>query len=72
MRRRSASSPAVVLLDLRLPDADGIDLLPRVKALAPAARIVIMTGYASFPTAVLAIKAGANGYLAKPWPTSAV
>jgi two-component system, NtrC family, response regulator AtoC len=59
-------APAVVLLDLRLPDADGIEFLPRVKELAPAARIVIMTGYASFATAVLAIKAGASDYLAKP------
>lgn len=59
-------APAVILLDLRLPDADGIELLPRVRELAPASRTVIMTGYASFATAVLAIKAGANDYLAKP------
>jgi len=59
-------TPAVILLDLRLPDADGIELLRRLRPLAPAARVVIMTGYSSLPTAVLAIKAGADDYLAKP------
>jgi DNA-binding NtrC family response regulator len=58
--------PAVILLDLRLPDADGIELLGRIRALAPAARTLIMTAYASLPTAVLAIKAGADDYIAKP------
>lgn len=58
--------PAVILLDLRLPDTDGIELMSRLRPLAPAARVVIMTGYASLPTAVLAIKGGADDYLAKP------
>lgn len=59
-------APAVILLDLRLPDADGIELLPAIRVRAPTVRTVIMTGYASFSTAVLAIKSGADDYLAKP------
>jgi two-component system, NtrC family, response regulator AtoC len=59
-------APDVILLDLRLPDVDGVELVGRIKLQHPRARIVIMTAYASYPTAVLAIKAGADDYLPKP------
>ena len=59
-------APAVILLDLRLPDIEGIELLASLRRQTPTARVVIMTGYSSLPTAVLAIKAGADDYLAKP------
>ena len=59
-------APAVILLDLRLPDSDGIELLGSLRRQAPTARCIIVTGYSSLPTAVLAIKARADDYLAKP------
>jgi DNA-binding NtrC family response regulator len=56
----------LVLLDLRLPDADGIELLPAIRAASPRARIVVITAYASVATAVAAMRAGADDYVAKP------
>ena len=59
-------TPDVVLLDLRLPDANGLDILKLIKAHDSAASIVMMTGWGTIENAVLAIKEGAEQYLPKP------
>lgn len=60
------AAPATVVLDLNLAGDSGLKLIPRLLALNPACRIVVLTGYASIATAVDAIKLGAVQYLAKP------
>ncbi len=55
-----------VLLDLRLGDASGIQLIEPLLEINPQSQIIVMTGYASLTTAVQAIKLGAVNYLAKP------
>lgn len=62
----------VVLLDLRLKDEDGIDILKEIKAIDPSIPVIIMTGYASIETAVDAIKLGAWDYMQKPLPFARV
>ena len=58
--------PDYAVIDLRLEDGSGIDLVKRLRELHPKAKIVILTGYGNIATAVAAIKAGAMDYLAKP------
>ena len=58
--------PAFVVLDLNLAGQSGLNLIQPLLALAPGARILILTGYASIPTVVSAMKLGAVHYLAKP------
>lgn len=58
--------PDAVLLDLKLPDADGLDLLPQIKRQWPSAEVIVLTGHASFETAVEAIKRGAFHFQQKP------
>src|SRR6185503_15811865 len=57
----------LAFLDLRLGDATGLDLLPRLLALRPNLAVVMITAYATFDTAVEAIKRGAIDYLPKPF-----
>jgi two-component system response regulator AtoC len=59
-------SPDIILLDVKLPDMDGIEVLKKLKAQGSTAAIVIMTGEGSIPNAVEAIKLGAEQYLTKP------
>jgi two-component system response regulator RegA len=54
------------VIDLRLEDGSGIDLVRRLREIHPKARVVILTGYGNIATAVAAVKAGAIDYLAKP------
>lgn len=56
----------VAVLDLRLPDADGVDLLTRLKQIHPALEVIVVTGYASIDTAIQSMKKGAYDYLTKP------
>jgi two-component system response regulator RegA len=58
--------PDFAVIDLRLEDGSGIELVKRLRELHPKVRIVILTGYGNIATAVAAVKAGAIDYLAKP------
>ena len=57
--------PDVVLMDLRMPDMNGIEAIRAIRAEFPAARIVVLTTYAGDVQALGALKAGASGYLLK-------
>ncbi|HEX5079792.1 MAG TPA: ActR/PrrA/RegA family redox response regulator transcription factor [Geminicoccaceae bacterium] len=58
--------PEFAVLDMRLTEGSGLDLVRTLRGLRPDVRIVIVTGYGNIATAVAAIKAGAVDYLAKP------
>jgi two-component system response regulator RegA len=59
-------APDFAVLDLKLGAHSGLALIPRLLAVRPQLRILLLTGYASIATAVEAIKRGAHDYLAKP------
>jgi two-component system response regulator RegA len=58
--------PAFAVIDLRLADGSGLDVVTALRATRPDIRIVMLTGYGNIATAVAAVKAGALDYLAKP------
>ena len=58
--------PDVILLDIRLPDGDGLELLPKLREEAPSASVIVMTAHGNERIAVDAMKAGAFEYLTKP------
>ena len=57
----------VVLLDLKLPDMDGMDILKSLHAGKPDVAVIVMTGYSTVSIAVEAMKSGAADYLSKPF-----
>jgi len=57
----------LVLLDLRMPGADGIEILKKIKQRRPETTVIIITGYASVETAVASLKLGAFDYVSKPF-----
>jgi len=59
--------PDLLVSDIRLNDADGLEVLKQVMSLAPETAVILMTGYASIDQAVQAVKNGAFNYLAKPF-----
>ena len=65
-------TPDVVLLDVRLPDGDGISALPAILRARPEAKVIVMTAYGDSPTIVRAIQEGAYDFLDKPFPLEAV
>jgi two-component system response regulator RegA len=58
--------PAYAVVDLRLGDGNGLDVVEVLRARRPDARIVVLTGYGAIATAVAAVKIGATDYLSKP------
>ncbi len=56
----------VAVLDIKLPDMDGVDLLLKLRQMEPALEIIMLTGFASVDTAIRSMKLGAYDYLTKP------
>ncbi len=61
-----AKKPAFAVVDLRLNDGNGLEVVKEIQNTNSKSRIVMLTGYGNIPTAVAAIKQGAIDYLAKP------
>ena len=59
-------TPAFAVVDLRLNDGNGLEVVKEIQSNNSKSRIVMLTGYGNIPTAVAAIKEGAIDYLAKP------
>lgn len=62
----TARPPAYAVIDLRLEDGTGLDVVETIREKRPEARIVVLTGYGAIVTAVAAVKIGATDYLSKP------
>ena len=63
----SGPQPDIILLDIGLPDGDGMDLLPKIKKQWPDTEVIILTGNATFDAAVEATKRGAYHFQTKPF-----
>lgn len=61
-------SPDLLVLDIRLPDMDGLDILSRLKAMEFDAPVIVITGHGSINTAIEAMRRGATDFLVKPFP----
>jgi two-component system response regulator RegA len=59
-------APAYAVVDLRLTDGNGLEVVKVLRTTRPDTRVVVLTGYANIATAVAAVKTGAVDYLAKP------
>ncbi len=64
--RVSARPPAFAVVDLRLEDGSGLDVVEAIREKRPESRVVVLTGYGAIATAVAAVKVGATDYLSKP------
>jgi len=60
------SPPAFAVIDLRLGDGSGLEVVKEIRKLKQDSRIIMLTGYGNIPTAVAAVKAGAIDYIPKP------
>ena len=60
------TSIEVALLDVKMPEMDGIETLKRIKAIHPLVEVIMLTGHATFETAIQGMKLGAFDYLMKP------
>jgi two-component system response regulator RegA len=61
-----ANPPAYAVIDLRLQDGNGLEIVELIRSRRPDSRIVVLTGYGAIASAVAAVKIGATDYLAKP------
>nr|WP_256471753.1 ActR/PrrA/RegA family redox response regulator transcription factor [Oceanicola sp. 502str15] len=62
----TARPPAYAVIDLRLEDGNGLDVVETIREKRPDAKVVVLTGYGAIATAVAAVKIGATDYLSKP------
>jgi DNA-binding NtrC family response regulator len=67
MRTLMRKPADLAMLDLRMPDVNGLDLLREIRRAVPGCEVILMTGYAAVDSAVEAIKLGAREYLTKPF-----
>jgi two-component system response regulator RegA len=61
-----ADSPELAVVDLRMPGGSGLELVRDLKAIDPATKVIVLTGYGSIASAIDAVRLGATHYLPKP------
>jgi two-component system response regulator RegA len=66
MAAAAADSPELAVVDLRMPDGSGLDVVRGLKEMDAATKVVVLTGYGSIATALEAVRLGATHYLTKP------
>ncbi len=66
VQKVKVSAPTFAIIDLRLNDGSGLDIVKEIHKVKADSRIIVLTGYGNIPTAVAAVKSGAIDYLAKP------
>jgi len=67
LKALKSKPPTLVLLDLRLPDADGLEMLDRIKTELPEVQVIILTAHDSLHNAIESIKRGAYHFISKPY-----
>lgn len=67
-----AHHPDLVLLDIGLPSLSGIEVLKEIRRIDEKAKVIVITGYASVESAVLALRSGALDYVRKPYDVKAL
>src|ERR1051325_7885636 len=67
LRSLKSNPPALVLLDLELPDADGLQMLDQIKTEQPETQVIILTAHDSLNNAIESIKRGAYHFISKPY-----
>ena len=61
-----------ILLDIKMPEKDGLETLEEIRSISPDVKVIIVTGYQSVETAAKAVKLGALDYITKPFESSEV
>ena len=65
-------APQILLVDIKMPGMDGLEVLRKVRETSPETTVIIMTAYASVETAIQALKDGAYDYIVKPFDPEAI
>lgn len=68
LTRLAGQAPDVVLLDVKMPGLDGLEVLRRIKKLRPLTEVILLTGHAHLETSITGLERGAFDYLLKPVP----
>ena len=67
-----AKDVTLVLLDIKMPQINGLDILKQIKDKHPSIKVMIVTGYKSVETAAQAVRLGASGYIVKPFKSEEI
>ena len=69
---KNAKDIGLVLLDIKMPQVNGLDVLKQIKDRHPVIPVIIVTGYKSVETAGQAVRLGASGYIVKPFESDEI